>query len=102
MLETAATKFRLIDDETVPVIVNWKDSLTLVERLKQNGPSYGLVRQLSQFSVDLRRHDFDRMLKEGIVEEVVDGFYAAFGKSQYSAYLGLLTDNQWLEETWIV
>lgn len=102
MLETAATKFRLIDDETVPVIVNWKDSLTLVERLKQNGPSYELVRQLSQFSVDLRRHDFDRMLKEGIVEEVVDGFYAALGKSQYSAYLGLLTDNQWLEETWIV
>lgn len=102
MFETAAQKFRLIDDDAVSVVVNWNDSLALVEKLKQEGPTYSLIKKLSQYSVNLRRYDFDELNKSGIVEEVIEGFYVIFGRNQYSNEVGLLTDNKWLEETWII
>ncbi|MCQ2259730.1 MAG: CRISPR-associated helicase/endonuclease Cas3, partial [Bacteroidaceae bacterium] len=102
MLETAAQKFRLIDDDTVAVVVNWQDSLSLVEELKTDGPTYTLMKKLSQYSVNLRRHDFDEMKKDGIVDEIVGGLYVSFGQNQYNEDVGLLTDNQWLEETYII
>lgn len=102
MFETAAREFRLIDDSTIPVIVNWKDSLSLVEMLKSEGPTYNLVKKLGQYSVNLRQHDFDEMKKNGIMEEIVEGFYLIFGRNQYNKDVGLLTDNQWLEETYII
>lgn len=102
MFETASAEFHLIDDNTTPVIVNWKDSLSLVEQLKAGGPSYSLMKRLSQYSVNLRKHDFDQILKNGIVEEIYDGIYIISGKNQYDKDVGLLTDNQWLEETYII
>lgn len=102
MLETAAREFQLIDDSTIPVFVNWQDSLSLVEQLKVKGPSYALMKLLSQYSVNLRKYDFKRMRNDGIVEEVVEGIYVASGAKQYDKNVGLLTDNQWLEETWII
>lgn len=102
MLETAAKEFRLIDDSTIPVFVNWQDSLSLAERLKIEGPSYALMKCLNQYSVHLRMYDLERMRTDGIIEEVVEGIYVAFGINQYDKNVGLLTDNQWLEETYII
>lgn len=98
MFEKAAQEFQLIDDSTISVIVNWKDSLSLVEKLKTEGPSYTLMKRLSQYSVNLRNKDFETMKRCGIIEEVIEGIYVAKCKGQYSAEVGLLTDNQWLEE----
>lgn len=102
MFETAAQEFRLIDDATKSVIINWEDSFDLVEQLKREGPSYTLMKQLSQYSVNLRKHDLDRMLQNGIVEEIIEGVYVASERKQYDENVGLLTDNQLLEETWII
>lgn len=102
MMETAANEFKLIDDTTIPVIVNWENSLSLVERLKSEGPSYTLIKQLSQYSVNLRKRDFDEMLNNGLIDEIITGFYVTNCESQYHNNIGLLTDNHWLEETYIV
>lgn len=102
MFETAAEKFRLIDDATIPVIVNWNDSLLLVEQLKEEGPSYSLMKRLSQYAVSIRKHDLDKMKKDGIIEEIIENVYVASGCKQYKCDVGLLTDNQWFEETWII
>lgn len=102
MLETAAKEFQLIDDSTVPVIVNWRDSLSLVQQMKTGGSSYTLMKRLSQYSVNLRKYDLDRMVSDRTVEEVVEGVYVAAGIHQYDDSVGLLTDNQWIEETWII
>lgn len=102
MMETAANEFKLIDDETIPVIVNWENSLSLVEQLKSEGPSYPLIKQLSQYSVNLRKRDFDKMLKNGLIDEIITGFYVTNCENQYHNNIGLLTDNHWLEETYIV
>lgn len=102
MFETAAQQFRLIDDDTVSVVVNWGDSISLIEQLMNQGPSYFLMKKLSQFSVNLRKHDFDEMKKNGIIEEKIQGLYVTFGQKQYNKDVGLLTENQWLEETYII
>lgn len=102
MFEKASQEFRLIDDSAISVIVNWKDSLSLVEQLKAEGPSYTLMKRLSQYSVSLRDNDVTKMKQCGIIEEVIEGIYVANCNGQYNAEVGLLTDNQWLEETYIV
>lgn len=102
MFETAAQEFQLIDDSTTPVIVNWEDSLSLVRQLKTEGPSYSLMKRLSHYSVNLCKYNLEQMVENGIIEEVFDGLYVTFGKNQYNKDVGLLTDNQWLEETWII
>ena len=102
MFEKAAQEFQLIDDSTISVIVNWKESLSLVERLKSEGPSYTLMKRLSQYSVNLRNNDFQKMKQCGIIEEIIEGIYMAIGQNQYNDEVGLLTDNQLIEETLIV
>lgn len=102
MFEKAAKEFCLIDDSAISVIVNWKDCLSLVEKLKAEGPSYSLMKRLSQYSVNLRNNDFEKMKQCGIIEEVIEDIYVASCKGQYDAEVGLLTDNQWLEESLIV
>lgn len=102
MFEKAAQEFHLIDDSTVPVIVNWHDSLSLVEKLKAKGPSYTLMKRLSQYSVNMRNNDLIKMKNDRIVEEVIEGIYMASCKAQYNDEIGLLVDNQWLEEMFII
>lgn len=102
MFEKAAQEFQLIDNSTIPIIVNWENSLSLVEKLKLEGPSYVLLRELSQYSVNLYQYNLDQMRHDGIVEEAIAGIYVATGNNQYNANVGLLTENQWLEETLII
>lgn len=102
MFEKAAQEFQLIDDSTTSVVINWKNSLSLIEKFKNEGPSYALMRELSQYSVNLRQYNLDQMVADGIVEEVIAGIYVAAGNNQYNANVGLLTENQWLEETLII
>lgn len=101
-MEEASKAFRLIDDATQAVIVHWQDSPALIERLKSEGPSYTLMRQLGQYAVNLRQHNLDQMVNDKIVEQVVEGIYVAADSSQYDEEVGLLTANQWLEETLII
>lgn len=100
--ETAASQFQLIDDNTTSVIVNWKNSMELLERLIKEGPSYSLIKALAQFSVNVRNGDVRKLTEAGAIEEVFEGIYAIRDKSFYNSEVGLVTDNHWLEETLIV
>lgn len=100
--ETAAREFQLIDDATIPVIVNWGDSMVLVTQLKEKGPSYTLMKALGQYTVSVRHNDFKTLVEAGQIEEVLDGIYVVQDRSQYSDEVGLMTDNRWLEETLII
>lgn len=100
--ETAASVFRLIDDNTVSVIVNWKNSMELVERLIKESVSYSLMKALSQFSVNVRKKDFDKLKDAGAIEEVLEGIFVIREVAFYDNQIGLVTDNHWLEESLIV
>lgn len=102
MFEKGALEFQLIDDTTISVLVNWRDSLQLLNDLKQNGPSYALMMKISQFSVNIRRVNFDKMLTSGCIEEPLEGFYVIRSEKQYNKHIGLISDNQIIEETLII
>ena len=59
------------------------------------------MKMLSQYSVNLRRSDFDEMYDNGIIEDIIDGFYA-FCQKPISYDVGLLTYNKWLVEKYII
>lgn len=96
--ETASNEFKLIEDSGVSVIVNWHNSMELVERLKHEGISYALMKQLSQYSVSINNRDFKKLQSYGAIEEVFEGIYVVPDQSQYSNATGLCVDNHWIEE----
>ena len=100
--ESAAEAFRLIDDSTVPVIVNWKNSMDLVDRMRREGVSYGLMKVLSQFSVGVRRREMDILRGAGAIEEVAEGIYCIPDSGFYDSAVGLKVENHWIEESLIV
>ena len=100
--EEAAKRFRLIDNEMVSVIVNWGESRTLYQQLVSQGPSYSLLKKLSQYSVSLRELDFRKLQGMGAVKEFLENIYVIDSPSFYNADTGLSMDNQWLEETYII
>lgn len=89
---TAAKEFRLIDDSGKNIIICWKDSMDLVRKLLQNGPSYLLMKRLAKYSVNVNKTDFDTLIKSGIVTEIMEGVYVAEHKEQYDEHIGLRTD----------
>ena len=100
--ETAASEFQLIDDDTTSVIVNWKNSMDLVECLKSEGVTYSLMKALSHYSVNVRNNDLKKLKDAGAVEEVLEGVYVVGDPIFYDKEVGLITDNHWLEESLIV
>ena len=96
--ELVAKEFQLIDDKGKSVIVNYGDSMELVFQMKEKGISYDLMRRMSRYMVNLREKDFQKLLKERLIEEILDGIYLLADREQYKSETGVVTDNHWLEE----
>lgn len=95
---TAAQEFRLISDNSVNVIVNWDIAPELVSDLRENGASKTLLSKLAQYSIAVRKTDFDRLCQGALVKEILDGIWYMSDKEQYLSEIGLKIDNHWLEE----
>ena len=76
--------------------------MTFYQQLVSQGPSYFLLKKLSQYSVSLRERDFRKLQCMGAVEEPLENIYVIESPSIYKADTGLSMDNQWLEETFII
>lgn len=100
--ESASHKFKLIDDVTTSIIVNWKNSMDLVQQLKEEGISYVLMKKLSQHSVNIRKYDLEKLYSYGVINEIMEGVYMIEDKSFYSNEIGLHTNNHWMEESLIL
>lgn len=96
--EKASEAFKLIDDDGVNVIVNWENSMDLVEQLKISGYTYSLMKQLAQFTVSVKRTDFNKLCKYGVIEEILEGVYVLPDRAQYNRYTGLSLENHWMDE----
>ena len=100
--ETASKEFHLIDDTSINVIINWENSMELIEQLKESGCTYSLVKQLAKFTVGIRSYDFKQLKGYGLVEEILEGIYVLADRSQYNKAAGLSLDNHWLEEVLMI
>ena len=99
---TAAEKFHLIEDAGQNVIVCWKNSMDLIQQLLDSGPSYNLMKTLSQYSVSVHKTDFEALQKIGVVKEVLEGLFVVGYKEQYDENIGLLTDSNWSDKSLII
>ena len=102
--EEAAKRFRLIDDNTTSIVVNWKKKgvLALMRKLQTDGFSYYLMKEIAQYSVNIRQHDLMKLKEFGVIEEVVEGVLFIRDMGFYNDDIGLVVDNHWLEESLIV
>lgn len=96
--ESASKDFKLIDDNVKTVIVNYMDSESLVAKIKEGGASYNIIKQLYQYSVNLRERDFNMLANNNIIEEILPNIYFLPDKAQYKDNIGLTIDSHFLEE----
>lgn len=96
--EEASNVFRLIDEVGKTVVVNMGDSMELIERMKSDGISYSLMKQLSQYCVNIHGRDFQKLKSYGAVEEVIEGINVVNDRAQYDENIGLRLDNHWMNE----
>lgn len=100
--QEAAIQFRLIEDETTSIFIKCNHSAPFIEELRHKGPSYPVLKKLSQYAVSVRQKDFKILHDAGALEEPFEGIWILSQESQYDDKVGLVTDNQWLEETLIL
>lgn len=104
--EEIAGKFRMIDDSGVSVIVNYGKAPELVERLRQFGPSRSLMRELGQYTVSVNRRQFSQFVDAGLIEWPTgnreDGICYIPLADQYDPVTGLKTNNEYLEQSYII
>jgi hypothetical protein len=84
----------MIDDATVPVIVQYGEpgpEETLNAVRAKGGIAGGDWRSLQQYAVNIYRHRFEQYVKEGLVEEVLDGLY--LWKGGYHATKGVAQES---------
>lgn len=98
----AAAKFRLIEDDGINVIINWEDSIGLVDKLKSDGINYQLMKKLSQYTVRIHKNDFKKLQEYGAIDEILEGIYVVSDRAQYDKNIGLHTDNHWMEEILLI
>lgn len=102
--EEAANNFQLIDDSTTSIVVNWerKNVHSLIEHLQSEGFSYTLMKEMAQYSVNVRNNDLKILLEAGVIEEIKEGVLFIRDTDFYDEKIGLITENHWLEESLIV
>ena len=93
-----AKEFQLIDSNGKNVIINYENSIELATQAKTGHITYGLIKKLSKYMVNLREHDFFKLMSEGLIEEISDGIYLLSDSEQYKSDIGLVYKNHWLDE----
>lgn len=83
-------QFQLIETDTVPILIDQEsEAQVLVERIRRGECSRNLVREASQYCVNVYRDDFDRMNGVGDLEMLDLGFYRLRNPEQYSMEMGM-------------
>ncbi len=97
--KTVSDNFKLIEDNGYTIYVNYSEEVKhLIDNIKLKGPTYDIMKKLSQFTVSIHKRDFYELLNAGLIEEVFNGGYYVSDKKQYDESIGLRTESHWLEE----
>ncbi|MDD4996983.1 MAG: CRISPR-associated helicase Cas3' [Syntrophales bacterium] len=86
---TAGREFRLIKEDTVPIIVRYEGNDRLIEKLRFAGTSREVMRALQRYTVNVRSTVSDRLLSEGRVEEIQEGILVQADSKLYCPKIGL-------------
>lgn len=92
---TFSSQFKIIDDKKqVSIFVQYENSRNsgkdLINRLRREGPSRGLMSKLQRFAINIPRHVFTKLYKDGAIE-TVENFYI-LSDCFYKNGLGVVID----------
>jgi len=95
--KSAANKFRLIEESGQAVIVKYttdenSEILSLVGKLKNEGPHRWLMRKLQRYSVNVYEYHFKQLMENHDIEEIYPGIYVQLSDTLYHPALGLITE----------
>ena len=101
LFKTVGEKFKLIDDNTRSVIVNYGDAEMLVNQVKQKGVTYELMNALGQYTVNVSKSNFE-LLKDAFDkgERIPEGIFFLMNKGQYDNRTGLILQNMYIEDVY--
>ncbi|MDR1612885.1 MAG: CRISPR-associated helicase Cas3', partial [Planctomycetota bacterium] len=101
---TMARRFRMIDEDTSPVVVPYRGGEELMERIRRHGLDWKTLREAQRFIVSPPRRIAEKLEREGRIEEIADGFYALTRIGRYDDHgVGLdVWDGDISAETFIV
>ena len=91
----AAAAFRMIEEDSVPVLVRFGDSDQWISQLRALGPKRELMRRLQRYTVGVPRKLVPKLLGNGLLEELPpagSGLYVQTMSSLYSETFGLNLD----------
>ncbi|MDD5385039.1 MAG: CRISPR-associated helicase Cas3' [Gallionella sp.] len=92
---TVAEKFKLIDDSAYQtILVRYGNNDILLGKLEKEGPQRWLMRKLQRYSVNIPKHLFAQLEKQGNVREIWQDIYAQVGDTLYDKKLGVVTDGK--------
>ncbi|MCD8556485.1 MAG: CRISPR-associated helicase Cas3' [Bacteroides graminisolvens] len=99
--EDAAKAFKMIDDDNHPIIVHWGKGSEYINKLKTHGLDRDLSRKLQKYSVSVRSKDLIELVKMGRIEQINE-VWIQVDPNLYDLNVGLVMDNKWLNETYIL
>jgi CRISPR-associated endonuclease/helicase Cas3 len=94
--ETAADKYKLIEDNTKSIVINFdKDAAQMIKSIRNGEFSHELVRRIQQVSVSIYAHEYRRLLELNALEELRSGYVILNSTNYYNDEFGLdiFTDN---------
>ncbi|NLC67549.1 MAG: CRISPR-associated helicase Cas3' [Clostridiaceae bacterium] len=98
--ENIAKEFKLIEDDTVPIIIPYsKDendnaARELIEKLKFTEKVGGILRSLQGYTVNVYKPEFDWLFSLGIIEPVKKNIFVLTDMSSYDSKTGLKIDKE--------
>ncbi len=84
-----AEKYKLIDQKTIPVIVNYDDSLKLLKEW-QDYPSQSAWRKIQPYLINLYQNQIKKYEEEDRIHQISEGLYQWLGK--YDERRGIIAD----------
>lgn len=101
LFKTSSEKFRLIDDNTKSIIVNYGDAENLINQVKQKGFTYELMNALGQYTVNVSKSNYE-LLKDAFDkgERIPEGLFFLMNKGQYDNRTGVILKNMYIEDVY--
>ena len=99
--ETIHQKFKLIENDGIGIIALTNNNRELLRQIKAEGKiDQQKLKQLGKYTVNICRRDFDKLLSQGLLEEIIplSGIFQTISVDQYNIDIGLVFDNIFLNE----
>jgi CRISPR-associated endonuclease/helicase Cas3 len=85
--KTAAENFRMIDNNTVGVVIPYNDEAKeLLQRAKYHPFPYTFARQLQMYTVNIYENEFEKLQSKGVIETINDTYEALTENSMKDFY----------------